>query len=526
MSRKFGLAFKLLAATILVVAAVALTMSTRAASQLADRLTANFDSKGEAIALALAAAAEQSAGTDVSTVQGSVDANKVITGVAYIYIADSHGTPYVHTFSPTFPSGLQGRNAIGVGEDLGGKRVKILRDVVFEGPKGTMRATDVAAPVGGGALGTVHVGMNQQVVDEAVAELRASTLGWGAATALAGIALSFVLTLLVVIRPIRELTRVTGDIVQKGDLTQTIAIRSNDEIGELASTFAQMVTRLREIPLEIGESTRLLAQSVEELGKSTAEQSQTVSRQASALQETQATAQEINQTSLMAAQKAEGVLKYADRAETISRTGEQAVEQSVAALTEIRARVEEIAQRIATLGERTAQIGHVTQSVKHLADQSNMLALNAAIEAVRSGEHGKGFAVVAREIRSLADQSIEATNRVRDILEDIAAATQAAVTITEKGAQRIDAGLAQVRTSGEKLAELSGIVKENAAAVRQINAAVGQQNAGVAQIFGAVTDQNTMMSDTMTRLEATQKAVHTLNDVSQRLVQVVERFRI
>ena len=173
------------------------------------------------------------------------------------------------------------------------------------------------------------------------------------------------------------------------------------------------------------------------------------------------------------------MLKVAERADDIGRSGEQAIEQTLGGLTEIRSQVDAIAQKIGELAERTRQIGLITETVKDLADQSNMLALNAAIEAVRSGEHGKGFSVVAREIRSLADQSIQATNRVREILEDITAAIRTAVAITEKGSQKMESSLIQVRTSGENLRELSGIVKENSAAVRQIAAAVNQQNAGI-----------------------------------------------
>src|SRR5204863_3969142 len=163
--------------------------------------------------------------------------------------------------------------------------------------------------------------------------------------------------------------------------------------------------------------------------------------------ETQATAQEIKQTSQLAAQKAESVLKVAEHADSVGRSGETAIEHSLGGLTDIRAQFQEVARCIRELNERTIQIGGITQTVKDLADQSNMLALNAAIEAVRSGEHGKGFAVVAREIRSLADQSIQATNRAREILEDISGSIRGSVAMTARSSQKIEGGLAQSQHS-------------------------------------------------------------------------------
>jgi methyl-accepting chemotaxis protein len=353
---------------------------------------------------------------------------------------------------------------------------------------------------------------------------------WIRYTVIAGIVVLATLVLLAwvltrLFAPIRDLTRVAGEIV-RGDLTQTVRVRSTDEIGQLASAFGQMLEKLREIPLRLRQSTQLLTASVDSLSKSTTAHGETVSRQATALQETQVTVQEIKQTSQLAAQKAEAVLKVAERADQISRSGEVAIAQSLGGLADIRSQVEEIAQKIGKLQERTRQIGLITETVKDLADKSNMLALNAAIEAVRSGEHGKGFAVVAREIRSLADQSIQSTNRVREILEDLGNAIRAAVSITEKGAQKMEGGLVQMTVSGESLRELSSIVKDNAAAVRQIAAAVSQQNAGISQIFGAVSDLNQLMDDTLSRLEHTGKAVDTLRGVSTQVSTVVESFRV
>jgi methyl-accepting chemotaxis protein len=338
-------------------------------------------------------------------------------------------------------------------------------------------------------------------------------------------ALSFALQRSLVL-PLRALIAATKRIAQEGDLTQEVDLDAQGEIGELALAFQELVKKLREIPANLHASVQLLHQAVSNLGRATTEHGETLTKQAVALQETQVTAQEIKQTSVLAAQKADAVLQVVERADEIGRTGEAALDQSLSGLNDIRASVEEIAQKIALLSERTTQIGGITETVKDLADQSNMLALNAAIEAVRSGEHGKGFAVVAREIRSLADQSVTSTRRVSEILGEISRAIDGAVSITETGERRMEAGIRQIKTSGENLRELSTIVKGNASAVRQIAAAVSQQNAGIAQIFAAVTDMSKMMDDTLTRLTAATHAATVLQDATEKVSLVVERFRV
>jgi len=287
-----------------------------------------------------------------------------------------------------------------------------------------------------------------------------------------------------------------------------------------------MVGRLREISKAIWESTKLLEELVNRLEQSSRAQGRTARSQAEALRETQRAAQEIGVASRLAAQRTASVLQHAARGEDLGRTGEAAVHQSLEALTDIREQVHQIALRITGLSSRTVQVGNIAGTVKELADQSNLLALNAAIEAVRAGEHGKGFGVVAREIRNLADQSIQATKRVRELLDDTNSATRQAIAITEAGTDRIDAGLTQVRASGEHLAGLSSIVRENSATVREISVAVSHQNEGIIRIADAINQQNEMMGETIGRLSVTETSVQTLKSVAERLVALVREFRV
>nr|WP_211194812.1 methyl-accepting chemotaxis protein [Pyxidicoccus fallax] len=511
-----GLAPKFVLLTACITATLAIILTGIATRQLESDLMDNHLGEGRLLARSLAVAAEQGVTAGDGTLQPMLDVSRESEDLAWLYIQDATGAVVAHTFSGGLPESLKGEGASSADG--------IVREVETADGK-RLRAMDVAAPVAKGRLGTVHVGMSMDHIDDLVSKLRWRMTLFALLLVALGVSVSALFGRSIV-SPLRELTEVAGHIVESGDLTRPIQVKSGDEVGRLSNSFAQMVGRLKEVTVNLQQAATALTQSTEHLNASSTEQAQTISRQAAALQETQVTAQEIKQTSMLAAQKAETVLSVAERVDALARAGEASIESTMAGLNDIRAQVGEIAQKILELGERTQQIGGITQTVKDLADQSNMLALNAAIESVRSGEHGKGFAVVAREIRALADQSIQATTRVRELLDDIANSVTAAVRITERGAERMEAGMAQVRTSGQNLRELSTIAQDSTAAVRQIAAAVSQQNVGINQITLAVNDLSKMMDETVARIGSTGEAATTLQIISEQLSSAVKSYRV
>ena len=519
-----GLSVKFILVTGGISAMLALILTTVATRRLNESLLNAHAGEAAAFAVGFTRAVEHSAGPNEVSFQPLVNAFRDQEGVRYIFVEDASGRVLAHTFTGPPPTALLNEVRISP-VDLGNEpeRRRIVQvGVVTE--QGQPQAVDVAVAVAGGR-GVVHVGIDRETIEKKGEQLPREML----LLALLLVAVSVVVAALFVrtiVRPLRELTDVAAHIIESGDLTRPIHVSSGDEVGRLARSFSQVVEKLREVTINLQQAAEALKQSTEHLNASSSEQAQTVSRQAAALQQTQVTAQEIKQTSLLASQKAATVLSVAERADELARSGATAIEMTMAGLNDIRQQVGEIAQKIVELGERTQQIGGITQTVKDLADQSNMLALNAAIEAVRSGEHGKGFGVVAREIRALADQSIQATSRVRELLDDIGSSVAAAVRITERGAERMESGLTQVRTSGQNLKELSDIVQDNASAVRQIAAAVNQQNVGISQIVQAVNELSKMMDETVARIGSTGEAATTLQIISEQLSSAVKSYRV
>ncbi|WP_257459597.1 methyl-accepting chemotaxis protein [Archangium lipolyticum] len=299
---------------------------------------------------------------------------------------------------------------------------------------------------------------------------------------------------------------------------------STDEVGVLSATTARIFEQLKAFSFSLQSSAQSLRDCAEQLGDSTVKQTEVLTHQAAALQETQVTAQEIKHTSVLASQKAENVLQLTERANEISVQGESALQQGLTGIQQIGTQVREMATSIRALDERARQIAHITTLVKGLADRSNMLALNAAIESVRSGDAGKGFGVVAREIRTLADQSIKATRDISEILEDIGNAILSAVSLMERGSERVEVSLGQIRDFSTQVQQISNIVRENATSVRQITAAVGQQDVGIAQIFQAVSDLSKGMDQAMHQLRTSDDVLSRVRGVAEQVSGIVSRY--
>ena len=85
-------------------------------------------------------------------------------------------------------------------------------------------------------------------------------------------------------------------------------------------------------------------------------------------------------------------------------------------ISDLAGAVSHIEERLGSFSTLLRQIGGVATSIERIAKQTRLLSLNAGIEAARAGEAGRGFAVVAGEVKSLAEETRAATDRIGDIV--------------------------------------------------------------------------------------------------------------
>ena len=277
----------------------------------------------------------------------------------------------------------------------------------------------------------------------------------------------------------------------------------------------------RTITLQLRESIAQLSSSSAEILATTTQVAAGAAETASAVSETSATVEEVKQAAGVSSQKAKYVSESAQKVAQVSQAGRKSVEGTIQGMQRIQEQMESVAGSIVRLSEQSQAIGEIIATVNDLAEQSNLLAVNAAIEAARAGEQGKGFAVVAQEVKSLAEQSKQATGQVRTILGEIQKATGAAVMAAEQGAKAVEAGMKQSGEAGESIRLLAESVNEAAQAATQIAASSQQQMVGMDQVAQAMENIKQASMQNVSGTKQAETAAHSLHELGLKLGSMI-----
>ena len=339
--------------------------------------------------------------------------------------------------------------------------------------------------------------------------------------------------------PIGVLTATASRIADNVDDTEaeaslTPVLSGGGEVGHLARGFWRMVRTLRatiqtetQSRARIDEILKSTRAAVSQLGStsaqllaSTKEQSCGAENQAAAVARIVPTVEEVTQTARHAARRAAGVGQTVQRTLEIGNAGRKAVDDSVSALNGVRQQVEQTAEDLLALVERTRAIFVIIATVEDIASQSHVLAVNAAIEAAKAGTHGKGFTVVANEVKSLADQSKQATAQVRAILADIHKATKAAVESMEGVTNGVSGAIQVGDQSSQTINELAVALWEVAETSAQTVASAEQEALGMTHIHEAMQNIDQVARETLLAIQGTAQAANQLSELGSQLTRL------
>ena len=330
----------------------------------------------------------------------------------------------------------------------------------------------------------------------------------------------------VVISRINDMRHTMEAMTADEDLSRTVAVHAQDEVGAMGQAFNRMIFKFRNsleavaaVTQQLGEVSERVSRVAEKTHSAVMEQRSETDMVASAMNEMSATVQEV-------ARHANETATASSGADNESRAGVALANEALQSIEVLIGDIENAAQVIKQVETDSVSIGMVLNVINGIAEQTNLLALNAAIEAARAGEQGRGFAVVADEVRTLASRTQKSTEEIQHTIEQLQNGVRKAVQAMEGAQVRAHSGSDRVGKTAQSLTVIAGEVNTINGMNTQIATAAEQQGAVADEINRNITTISAIADTTLTDASQTAQISDELVQLAAELNRLVKQFRL
>lgn len=355
-------------------------------------------------------------------------------------------------------------------------------------------------------------------------------------------------------RILKNLTSVAQKI-SEGDLSVNVEkTKRRDQFGQLQNAFVEMIKNLRDIISNTKDASDSMASHAENVSTSIEENSASMQEIAAnmnniknaiesavtSLRNTSMEMEKLRNESINIQKSANEITDKSIQSQQLAKNTEERLLESNKVTNETIKVIERSAQEINQLDQTVGEIENFVEIISSIAEQTNLLALNAAIEAARAGEAGRGFAVVADEIRKLAEESNQAAENISSLLKNIVERTKEVTEVVNSGISKVTEVTKISEQSVENVEKLVDTFENFARLVNEFINYIEQQNRSIEEISGTsgkIVDEfentytlidsvNTSVTENSKAMEELAKISTELTSISDRLNEIVKRFKI